>query len=415
MGNILNAERNGALLTFPCNQLKGNNKDFGLKMRLWIIGNGFDLYHGLKTSYADYKAYLCQQNTCKSEHGRVRLEELPREVCRNCCKCETENCSCPVKKFNALPRKGMHEDLWSNLEEACSFDLDELLKRLDGYHTNVEGGTNESAAEILMHGCLDFAKDFTATCFTRWLREVENVLSGKGLKDQMVDIEKTDLFLTFNYTNTLKKIYDIPEDRVLHVHGSIAQVEEKNAERRKEGVISDEEGKIIDEGDIGRMFIAFGSPDLTDEAINVAVDRYVKSRRLDADYGEKLRHRLLILVGSLKKDVQTRLEAIRVFLGKYCKDLLSVDEVVVAGHSLDRIDGPYFDFLSDLFSRAKWRFLYYSDDDILKAFEFYEKYKLDGCCVPWGASKISILGGMPCPECDGAQSPGFSICWPRKR
>ena len=34
-------------------------------MRLWIIGNGFDLYHGLKTSYYDYKEFLCKKNTCK--------------------------------------------------------------------------------------------------------------------------------------------------------------------------------------------------------------------------------------------------------------------------------------------------------------------------------------------------------------
>ena len=77
-------------------------------MRLWIIGNGFDLYHGLKTKYSDYKAYLCQHHTCKKECGRVPIKNLPQEVCRNCCKKNCENgCrdrGCPVRKFNDLPR-----------------------------------------------------------------------------------------------------------------------------------------------------------------------------------------------------------------------------------------------------------------------------------------------------------------------
>ena len=49
-------------------------------MRLWIIGNGFDLFHGLHTRYLDYKAYLCQKNPCICECANCvkRPEVLPR-------------------------------------------------------------------------------------------------------------------------------------------------------------------------------------------------------------------------------------------------------------------------------------------------------------------------------------------------
>ncbi|MCS4585866.1 hypothetical protein FZ990_08370 [Clostridium perfringens] len=34
----------------------------GIKMKLFVIGNGFDLAHGLKTSYYDFKNYLDEEN-----------------------------------------------------------------------------------------------------------------------------------------------------------------------------------------------------------------------------------------------------------------------------------------------------------------------------------------------------------------
>ena len=93
-------------------------------MRLWIIGNGFDLYHGLKTKYLDYKAYLCEDCN-KYKNGRCPI--AAGEACKWCCRCEVaKNHECLVRKFNALPRRKAwtSEELWSDLEEACSIDFD---------------------------------------------------------------------------------------------------------------------------------------------------------------------------------------------------------------------------------------------------------------------------------------------------
>ena len=43
--------------------------------KLFIIGNGFDLAHGLKTSYLEFKNFVYQQ-ICKSQVN-VELDEIP--------------------------------------------------------------------------------------------------------------------------------------------------------------------------------------------------------------------------------------------------------------------------------------------------------------------------------------------------
>ena len=46
-------------------------------MRLWIIGNGFDLFHGLHTRYLDYKAcsYSGNNNFTFSLNGSQKLNK----------------------------------------------------------------------------------------------------------------------------------------------------------------------------------------------------------------------------------------------------------------------------------------------------------------------------------------------------
>ena len=101
-------------------------------MKLWIIGNGFDLYHGLKTRYADYKAFLCRRHACRLvKEWRAAWPQKYDEVCENGCAFGRRDC--PVKKFNALPRlQEPKEDLWRDLEEACDFDLKALMYTFKG-------------------------------------------------------------------------------------------------------------------------------------------------------------------------------------------------------------------------------------------------------------------------------------------
>ena len=69
-------------------------------MRFWIIGNGFDLHHGLKTRYLDYKTFLCQSNRCLLKCGGITVHDLSNEVCRFC-----DKSRCIVRALMQYPRK----------------------------------------------------------------------------------------------------------------------------------------------------------------------------------------------------------------------------------------------------------------------------------------------------------------------
>ena len=379
-------------------------------MRLWIIGNGFDLYHGLKTKYSDYKAYLCQHHTCKKECGRVPIKNLPQEVCRNCCKKNCENgCrdrSCPVRKFNDLPRGASGKCAWRDLEGDSYFDIEQMLKSTDGYHDK-NSESMESPAIHLLHGYLDFARIFTGAEFYDWFCSVEADMP-KDKKIQFLDEGRHDVFLTFNYTNTLQNVYHVDRERIWHVHGSVEQVA-KALEREKE------EDKWINKAYIAHNCLEFGSPYLTKDAVDTIVDRYAKEQNLSVEKTEKLRRCLSRLIKFLNKNIQDRLVLVKKFVAEKCSDFAALEEVVVAGHSLSQIDSPYLDYLADYFKCVRWRFFHNGNEDIHRVFEFCERHRLDGSCVPWDGPTKSILGGVPCQDQGGVYCPGFSICWSNKQ
>ena len=369
------------------------------EVRLWIIGNGFDLFHGLHTRYLDYKAYICQHDPHRRGHCVKKPEDLPREVCENCCKIKNDNCNCPVRKFYDLPRGEMKEDLWRDLEESCTIDLCRLLKPLKGWVKTKRNSLGESGAEILAHGCLDFMSVFAGNYLYDWLKDVEkSELSGKGSNDQAIDIEGSDVFLTFNYTNTLRQIYSIPEDQILHVHGSLADVGPE-CKKFAKGIPSLKSGRVI------HSCLAFGSPEMTDDALDVAIERFRKSQKLRTREVGVLRSEMSKLIKLLNKDVESNVEKVKMFVCKRFRDVTYLDEVVIAGHSLGRIDAPYFDFLSDYLRDVKWRFIYHSEDDLKKALGFCKRYHLNGYYMPWETARKSCYAGVKCCVSNGLPCP----------
>ena len=357
-------------------------------MKLWIIGNGFDLYHGLKTSYADYKAFLCWSHACDFEKewrlGHSWKQDLRWIVSRDCDKCSI-HAKCPVWKFNELPRAKPKGDLWSDLEEACALDPYGLMDRPIGFVGGGDrGGLEGNAANALLHGDLDFAKPFTGYKFYEWLRKVDASLPEKG---KHLGIEEEDRFLTFNYTNTLHKTYKIPNWNILHVHGQLDDVE------KALGKI-DELYRSISMNGIVHSCLLFGSAkELTDSEINIAVEHYLEtleeSKR--SELREGLRNLLRTQMKSLTKDIKGRLSVMKNWVAKNCTGKSSPEEVVVAGHSLGRPDSHYFDYLAKEFNDRKWRFIYYREDDRRKSEEFCEQRGLHGYYMPWRTAEFEHL------------------------
>ena len=376
-------------------------------MRLWIIGNGFDLYHGLRTKYLDYKAYLCED--C-NKHKNNRCPIATGEACKWCCRCEvTKNPKCLVRKFNALPRRKAwtSEGLWSDLEEACSIDFDRLMKKGKGTYVRADDTKSDMPLVGNEYDALGFAPFFTGDRYYDWLRKVETNMpkAKEDFRGAYLDVNiERDFFVTFNYTSTIQVFYGshkvVDEGRICYIHGSVKEASGIYARLHQEG--ETEKGKELHEK------LVFGSSDVTDAALVDAVTRYKeKEGDITEDDSERLIQHGKKLIRSLNKDVEQGLKRFRGFIQDRRSDIKDLDEIIVAGHSLCRIDAPYFEEFVREFVEKKWCFLCHGKRDAEKALRFCADHKLESVCVPWGhmarnPSKIS--------EC--IKSPVVAIRWP---
>ena len=134
--------------------------------KLYVIGNGFDLHHGLPCGYADFRTWL-----------RGNRPDVHRELIRLYGESES--------------------DLWSDFEKGLScFDL-------DNYPDNVK------RAELAK------LKDGLNEALGAWVQTIGVPEKGSEIED----IDKSAVFFTFNYTRTLEDFYGIDESRVVHLHG----------------------------------------------------------------------------------------------------------------------------------------------------------------------------------------------------
>lgn len=169
-------------------------------MILYIIGNGFDLHHGLKTSYNDYKTFLN-----RSYPDIIREYEDFVGVYKN------------------------DRVAWSNIEDALKIDYLEMLRRyadlpstLDEIYTiSHEPGLlyYHNNLEHAFKGLTDFITDFTGKYLYDWLLSIDNDNVTPDL-----NLDQDDLYVTFNYLDSLERFYHIPDERILHIHGSLKRL-----------------------------------------------------------------------------------------------------------------------------------------------------------------------------------------------
>ena len=179
--------------------------------KLFIIGNGFDLAHKLPTRYSDFKNYLTEKfPSADTEYVYVpesTIDQDGDEVYN-----KTEVVSFLLKIISEI-----EGDEWNNLETTLGmidyddyFSLFELRDDDKEYHTIYN---NEDTAKNIS-GAVYMIKQF----FSDWIEEVDitDVQPNIMMKDLFDN--QNDLFINFNYTETLEKIYGIKD--VCHIHGT---------------------------------------------------------------------------------------------------------------------------------------------------------------------------------------------------
>lgn len=260
--------------------------------KLFIIGNGFDLFHGIPSSYDNFRTYL--QNRTDTYDFLEPMEEY---------------IGCDY--------------LWSDFESALAeLDVDYLTMSNDTYLTlDEDEDVDDGVYEI--EEALAFA-DVIPSYLRDWVNELDINIAMKPLKTVLTN---DDLYLTFNYTDTLQNVYGIPDGQITHIHGKIA---------------SERQLLIVGHGNV-RI--------LEDEWIyDIYESKAEVVGRLVSDYFR-----------TTYKDVPKIIEQHSVLWDK----LSDITEIFVLGHSLSTIDIPYFEHIQNIVkgNNCKWHISYHREDE----------------------------------------------------
>lgn len=226
--------------------------------KLFIIGNGFDFspqIHNMKTKYIDFKQYLEKEypdydidfdgfleSTMDAEGELVYdMDEVVGVLIRVLSECAGDDWSdlesCLAESF--LESIQVEND-W--MFEVVDFKEDDDKKIRHTYYNN-----GNYANDI--YGVFSNLRNL----FEEWVFEELGRVDYSSVKKMWLHPSfKDSVFLTFNYTHTLERLYHISSNRILHIHGD---AEDRNS-------------KIYfghgDRTKVERIFTYFGAEDFLD-------------------------------------------------------------------------------------------------------------------------------------------------------
>lgn len=263
---------------------------------LYVIGNGFDLAHGMKTSWNDFYKWL-------KDNGHRFLVDF----------CDSHF--------------GINSDLWKDFEKALGeYDLDSIFDYCAGDITIDED--HMMRTHFIIEDSPDTffipRKEELIQCFIEWVTSIE--ISDRPLN---IEVPSEARYLTFNYTETLEKLYRIPQSQILHIHG-----------------------------DVNNPIFGHGE----------SIKEYWNDHELDSTQTAK--QKIIAGMNELRKDVQGIIAA----NSTYFNSLADIHEIIVRGISYGPIDFPYFLKLKNsVRPDCLWKLSWHKVEDKSAAEDFVKK------------------------------------------
>lgn len=276
------------------------------KKKLYIIGNGFDIAHGLKTSYEDFHMYLlrnleepmrtivnviskheegCRWSAVEESLGKIEIKDI-----EDIDKRYSENSS----KFTLIETVGIGED-GEEIEQPTSNK--ELIKVVEEFKERVGMIPKE---------------------FQNWIKTIKINVDGKPNIQKLFEADDY-LVLNFNYVNELEEIYHVNADDICYIHGT------QNTET---------------------FYFGHGEK--------------ISSKHLFEGYNDEDGNLVLTDVGiskSLFKDTEKLIEENKSFFNK----LEGITDIYIYGFSFGKVDMPYIKKISQILPKAKWNIYDYDN------------------------------------------------------
>lgn len=278
--------------------------------KLYIIGNGFDLQHGIKSKYWDFKEYLNDV-----DDDLVKKLEMYFET----------------------------DALWSDFEETLAYldtqlIVDECMNYLESYGSDVWSDANHHDYQYEVQRRIDLITEILKKRFTEWIIQLSIPETASQNK---VIIDKGALFITFNYTDTLERLYKVPIGNILYIHNKAI---DKNSTLILGHSRNPQNSKTLNE---------LPNDENTDIRVvegNLLLDNYFRETYKSTE--------IIISDNMIFFDSLKHLEFIYIY-----------------GHSLSIVDKPYFQRIVNTIDKSKviWKVSFHNRKDIINFNIFFEQ------------------------------------------
>ncbi|MDR3598076.1 bacteriophage abortive infection AbiH family protein [Clostridium sp.] len=281
-------------------------------MKVFIIGNGFDKGHKLRTSYWDFRMFL---EKCYPDF--LYAFELNYDI------------------YPGFSEDEKKELLWNEFESnLANIDEDIIIENAISIDMGLESGDIGIEDNLYTYFSEEFNYIKELPYYLKlWIQSIR--VRDLQPKTKIIDDKNNDMYITFNYTSVLENVYKISENRIIHIHGSL---------RRRDG------NPVIGHGNYTRME---NIKEIHRKADEIFDEKESSISRVIEDY-----------YNSTHKNVSSYMHKLYDIKDK------DIDEVIIIGHSLSGVDMPYFTMINHYVkNKAKWKVYYYDKSEKNQMYE----------------------------------------------
>lgn len=276
---------------------------------LFVLGNGFDLMHGVLSRYTDFRDSM-------SPHSQLR------EI---------------LEMYIASPM------LWKDFEESLAHINAMAIHESANAFLDIFDAYDEDAQAADFFAAIDAAstpihiiENELPTKFRKWVNSLRLPSDNKVLEGI---IKHNSKFLVFNYTEFIQTLYGVMKENVCYIHGCRKNVNEN--------------------------LILGHSPDWQSEEdfIEYLPPENVTNLQMNYDAWQHVSYQLSDYNASTEKNTSNIIKSNKEFF----ISLSEIKNVVIIGHSLSKVDYAYFCQIktcNSYPSNINWYISYHSNDDL---------------------------------------------------
>lgn len=277
---------------------------------LYVIGNGFDLSHGVKSQYWNFRNFLRKKNTFLLDTLEIWIDR---------------------------------DDLWGDFEAGLAHingsimceTLGDWMEDFDAYDPDGTVADILLAAEAAANPMHEIADELPEQ-FRRWVNTLQ---PGSSVLPFQQLLAKDSRFLCFNYTEFLETLYGVPQKNILYIHGC-------RTKRNQSLILGHAEGA-------GEYGVALS------ERLSWCANTKDPQKLFDAQ--SILADQLVEMDDAIEKKTRSIIQE-NVGFFRAQQDLT---DIVVIGHSLSPVDWPYFETLKHYIAgEPVWHISWHGPDDL---------------------------------------------------